>query len=141
CLADARQSGLVRQTHDHGVGRAVAVVGVHRRRDDRDHLELGDRGHPPLPAGASRSVCRVVRKRAASAPSSARWSLLSVAVRTEAGTTSSSRQTARRSTFPVASTATWGGVTIAANAETPNIPRFETVKVPSVISVLRSFPL
>ena len=49
--------------------------------------------------------------------------------------------TTRSAIRPTARMATWGGIMIAVNASTPNIPRLLIVKVPPAISPGRNLPL
>src|SRR5262249_21588285 len=86
--------------------------------------------------GSSIACLNVSRNRAASTPSTARWSALSVAVskETRAG---ASPPTQRSTGRPVARIATCGGVTIAVKALTSNMPRLLSVNVAPLVSAGR----
>src|SRR5262249_28266983 len=88
---------------------------------------------------ASPTACLTVsRNRAASPPSTARWSALSVAVSTDTASGRPFRSATRSTGLAVARIATCGGVTIAVNALTSNMPRLLSVNVASLSSSGRS---
>ena len=78
-----------------------------------------------------RTVFTVRRKSAPSAPSTARWSTVSVIVIIGRTTTSPSRATGVSTVAPTARIAACGGLRTATNCSIPNMPRFEIVNVPS----------
>src|SRR5918995_733134 len=88
--------------------------------------------------GSSRSAFTSSRNRAPSAPSTVRWSQVSVTVIIARTTTSPPRATGRSSTEPTARIAACGGFSTAMNCWTPNMPRFEIVNVPPSRSPWRS---
>src|SRR4051812_1102661 len=81
-------------------------------------------------AGSSRKVLTVRRKSAASAPSTARWSTVSVRVSIGRTTTCPSHATGRSLVAPTARIAACGGLRTATNCSTPNNPRVRIVKLP-----------
>src|SRR5258706_1131220 len=91
----------------------------------------GDFGHGGNQIrGCSRRRLTAARKRAASAPSTTRWSAERVMVIIGRTAIFSPSGTARGATRPTARMAHSGGLMIAVKLSTPSMPRFETVNVP-----------
>ena len=87
-----------------------------------------------------RTASRCAGSRRPSAPSTARWSTVSVIVIIGRITTAPSRATGVSTVAPTARIAACGGLSTATNCSMPNMPRFEIVNVPSsrscVVSLL-----
>src|SRR4051794_8141292 len=82
-------------------------------------------------AGSSTNCLTVRRKSAPSAPSTARWSTVSVIVSIGRISTAPFRATGVSTVAPTARIAACGGLITATNCSMPNMPRFEIVNVPS----------
>src|SRR5271166_4558542 len=111
-------------------------------RVERFFLRRAARGHQ---SRSHFSGCRMAsttsfRNPAARAPSTTRWSLDSVTVSMGRTTICPSTATTRSTIFATARIAACGGVMMAVNASTSNIPRLLTVNVPSLMSAGRNFP-
>src|ERR671936_160712 len=94
--------------------------------------------HQSIRPGSSRKALTVLRKSAAVAPSSERWSHVSVSVISGRTSKPVSIGTAFCSIAPTARIAACGGLRTATNCSTPYMPRFEIVKVPPSRSSCRS---
>ena len=90
--------------------------------------------------GSSRNAFSVARNSAAGAPSTARWSQVSVTVMSGRGTISPSTTAGRSSIAPTARIAACGGFSTAMNCVMPKGPRFEIVNVPPSMSCWESLP-
>src|SRR5829696_498791 len=113
-----------------------ALVEVLRR------LEIGDAVpdvHSARP-GSSRNDLTVARNSDAVAPSTERWSMVSVMSMRGWISKSPSRTTARSSIAPTARMPACGGLRTAVKRSTPYMPRLEIVNVPPSRSSARSLP-
>src|SRR5581483_1618074 len=141
---------LLRPGAVHDRGRRVVV-----RAPDLDRFagldlltaehdpELAERrlrhGHQPTSsAAASTSEASVSRNSAPRAPSTTRWSNVTVRVNTGRAASAPFIATGRSTTRPTARIAACGALTIAWKASTPYIPRFEIVNAPPWTSPGRS---
>ena len=103
-----------------------ALIGGHSQRRRRPPRSV----HSVSADGVSSNSRIRARNWAASAPYRIRWSHTSVSVIVWRTTIAPSRTTARGSSTPTDRIAACGGLTIAVKLRTPNMPRFDTVKVP-----------
>src|SRR5579862_5115671 len=106
-----------------------ALVEVPAAVELADEVPHARFAHNPS-AGSSRYCLSVAMNWAACAPSTARWSTVRVIVITGRTTTAPSRATGVSTVAPTARIAACGGLRTAMNCSTPNMPRFEIVKVP-----------
>src|SRR5918992_164963 len=157
---DVRDAALLRlalrerDLHPAALEARPAAVGVEVRLGEGEHVaveraapvEVANvvpddraRAHSASP-GSSRNAFTVPRNSDATAPSTARWSHVSVIVIVGRTTTSQPSATARGSAAPTARIAACGGLSTAMNCSTPYMPRFEIVNVPSARSSCFSFP-
>src|SRR5918994_6336438 len=120
---------------EHQLGEAQPVAVELPRRVEVAHGVPDRQSARP---GSSRNALTSSRNRAPSAPSTVRWSQVSVTVIIGRTATSPSRATGRSSTEPTARIAACGGFRTAMNCCTPNMPRFEIVNVPPSRSPWRS---
>src|SRR5690606_21984496 len=126
--------------HDDVEVRCHTAVSAYRRRripTPRVNHQSGagptSRAHAPqtiIVTGSSISTLKACSHRAPVAPSTTRWSQVRVTVITVATASWSPRTTGRFSPAPTDRMQPCGSLMIEENCRTPNMPRFETEKVP-----------
>src|SRR5262249_38534342 len=130
----AAPSPAVAVTRDRDLGIERRQMPVVRKPEQRPHeLDVHSIAAPDLDAhsasdGSSRKRLTVRRKSAAGAPSTARWSTVSVSVIIGRTATSPSTATGRSVVAPTARIAACGGGGKAEKSSTPNKPAVGTAK-------------
>src|SRR4029453_4597919 len=132
----------------HHAGPAVLLVLVDLLEPERALVEVLGRFEirDPVPdvhrarPGSSRNDLTVARNSDAVAPSTERWSIVSVMSMRGWISSSPSTTTARSSIAPTARMPAWGGLRTAVKLSTPYMPRLEIVNVPPSRSSARSLP-
>src|SRR5579884_376283 len=152
-LAD-READLHRPVHElrppsrtveRDLGKAELVAIEPARRVELAHVVPDGHARNPnarhrASPGSSSDAVSVCRNSAPVAPSTARWSHVSVIVIVGRTTGAPSTATTRSSVAPTASIAACGGFSTATNCSMPYMPRFEIVNVPPSSSACLTLP-